>query len=71
MSLMNFKVTGTHCKSCKILIEDIMEDLDTEVVSLDLDEQAQVAKLQVKSDKSADEIKKAIEAEGEYIVTEE
>lgn len=65
---MKIEIKGIHCKSCKMLIEDVMDDLEADVKSFTVDEKKQVGKLEIESSKSPEEIKKAIEVEGEYTV---
>ena len=57
-----------HCKSCKMLIEDILDDLNITILSFDFDEDEMVGHLEVDTDKSKQQIKEAIESEGEYTV---
>lgn len=68
MSLKTVEIKGMHCKSCKMLIEDIMDDLDSEVVSFDVDQKKQIGILKVETEKTGKEIADAIKAEGEYTV---
>jgi cation transport ATPase len=60
-------VKGTHCKSCKVLIEDICED-STGVKSCTVD--FKTGKTVIEHEKGADlkKLKKEIEAEGDYKV---
>jgi len=69
MSLKRFKIEGMHCKSCKMLIEDVMEDLGIEIKSFKVDEDKQVGKLEVETDKDDKEIIDAIQEEGDYKVS--
>ena len=69
MEQLKLKINGMHCKSCKMLIEDVMEDLSSEVISFNVDEGKQEGILEVKTDASFDDLKSAIEKEGEYKVS--
>ena len=69
MEQIKLKINGMHCKSCKMLIEDVMEDLNSKVISFDVDDVKQIGILEIKSDASFDSLKYAIEKEGEYEVS--
>ena len=66
---MKFTIKGMHCKSCKALIEDVLDDMNIKVVSFDVNEEEQLGQLQIEADNSAEDIIKAIQEEGEYTVT--
>jgi len=69
MPSMKLTIQGMHCKSCKMLIEDAMEELGVEISSFQVDEKKQKGILEINTTKKAEEIIKAIEKEGEYKVT--
>src|ERR1035437_3596667 len=50
-----FHVKGTHCASCKILIEDILEEQDF-IVNSKVDLKNETVRIETNSDKSAEEI---------------
>ena len=59
---INLKIKGMHCKSCKMLIEDALDDLG---VKSNVDNEKGTATIEFDENKiSADKIKKAIEKEG-------
>tara|TARA_Y100000310_G_scaffold312690_1_gene360248 strand:- start:314 stop:541 length:228 start_codon:yes stop_codon:yes gene_type:complete len=56
------KITGMHCKSCKMLIEDALEDIN---VKSDVSVEREEATVEFDEAKvSLDKVKKAIEDEG-------
>ena len=65
---LRLEIKGMHCKSCKMVIEDVLEDLGVKVVSFDLDEGSQTGVLELQTDKTSKEISDAIKAEGEYTI---
>jgi len=68
MTLLKFIITGMHCKSCKMLIEDVLEDLNCKIISFEVDEQKQEGTLQIESEVDAQKIITDIQAEGDYKV---
>src|ERR1035437_826264 len=50
-----FHVKGTHCASCKILIEDIFKEQDF-IVNSKVDLKNETVQIETNSDKSAEEI---------------
>ena len=59
---MNLKVKGMHCKSCKMLIEDALDDLG---VKSNVDNEKGTATIDFDENKiTAEEIKKVIVKEG-------
>lgn len=55
MKKYTFHVTGTHCASCKILIEDILKEQDF-VKSVRVDLKKEIIEIETDSGKSAEEI---------------
>ena len=51
----SFHVTGTHCASCKILIEDILKGEDS-VKSIEVDLKKETVEIETESEKSAEEL---------------
>ncbi|MBT3407832.1 heavy-metal-associated domain-containing protein [Candidatus Woesearchaeota archaeon] len=60
------KIKGVHCKSCKMLIEDVLSDINVKLISWKLN--GNEATIQVDGNSSFEEIKKLIESEGDYKV---
>ena len=60
----NLSVEGMHCKSCKILVNDILKELGASNISIDVDEKKNMGK--VSFDYSGDKklVNMAIEKEG-------
>ena len=50
-----FHVTGTHCASCKILIEDILKEQEI-VKSVDVNLKKEIVEIETESDKSKEEL---------------
>ncbi|HIH37768.1 heavy metal transporter [Candidatus Woesearchaeota archaeon] len=69
MARIKLEVKGMHCKSCKMLIQDVLEDEGAQVISMKIDEKKQVGIITVETDKDPGILSKAIEAEGDYKVT--
>ena len=60
-------VKGMHCKSCKMLIEDELEDLGAQDVEVTMDDSAQEGKVRFDHD-DPQAVADAIEALGDYEV---
>jgi copper chaperone len=59
---INLKIKGMHCKSCKMLIEDALDDLG---VKSNVDNEKGTATIEFnESNITEEKIKKAIEKEG-------
>jgi copper chaperone CopZ len=58
-------IQGTHCKSCKFLIEDIASDIPG-VISINVDHET--GKTEIEYDETLDwnKLKSAIEGQGDY-----
>jgi len=69
MSEKKFVIKGMHCKSCSMLIEDILEDMDIKVKSLTVDDDKKEGTLLIDTDQDPNKIKETIEAEGDYTVS--
>ena len=67
---MKFTIKGMHCPSCKLLVEDILEDLNIKVNSLTVDEKKQIGILDAPTNNPQALIKE-IEAETGYEVSYE
>jgi copper chaperone CopZ len=60
------KIKGMHCKSCKMLIEDALEEID---VKSNVNVEAETIELGYDESKiSLEKIKSTIKAEGDYEV---
>jgi copper chaperone CopZ len=57
-------VKGMHCKSCVMLVTDVLQDLGAKDISIDLNEKKQVAKITLEYAGKKEDIVKAIAAEG-------
>lgn len=55
MKTLTFHVTGTHCASCKILIEDVLND-QSFINRSQVDLKKETVTIQIESDQSAEEI---------------
>jgi len=51
----NFHVTGTHCASCKILIEDILKEQDV-VKNVQVNLNKEIVEIETESEKNAEEL---------------
>jgi copper chaperone CopZ len=68
MTEVKFYIKGTHCKSCKMLITDVLEDLGVTIKSFDMDEGKKESNLVVDTDIESQKIIDMIQSEGEYTV---
>ncbi|MBT3836068.1 heavy-metal-associated domain-containing protein [Candidatus Woesearchaeota archaeon] len=60
------KIKGMHCKSCKMLLEDALEDIN---VKVDVNYDLGTAEVEFDESKtSLEKIKETIKAEGDYQV---
>ena len=65
---MKLKIEGMHCKSCRMLIEDVLGDEGIIPLHFEMNTNTQEGILDLNTEKSEDEIKKLIEDEGDYKV---
>ncbi len=65
--MVSLKVSGMHCKSCVILVEDELEDIGASNISVILDESSQTGAISFDG-VDISEAKSAIEELGNYIV---
>ncbi|MBI3032480.1 heavy-metal-associated domain-containing protein [Candidatus Woesearchaeota archaeon] len=65
---MKFQVEGMHCKSCKMLVQDSLEELGANVVSIEVDEKKKQGRIIVNTTLDQQKIIEAIEKEGSYKV---
>lgn len=68
MSRIKLVVKGMHCKSCKMLIEDELEEIGATEIKITVDEASKQGSVECETDKTKDEIIKLIESQGEYSV---
>jgi copper chaperone CopZ len=68
MNDLKLTVDGMHCRSCVMLVQDELEDLGANNVSVKLDELSKKGTVSLVTDKSRADIIKAIESLGEYKV---
>jgi copper chaperone CopZ len=70
--LLHMKTTltvhGMHCKACVALVTEALEDTGAKNVTITLDEKAQRARIQLETNRTKEELTRAIEAEGDYTV---
>lgn len=64
---INFHIKGTHCQSCKLLIEDVCRDLP-EVTACTVNAETGDAELEYTEGLDLGLVKKEIEALGSYTV---
>ncbi|MBN1385477.1 hypothetical protein JW968_00690 [Candidatus Woesearchaeota archaeon] len=65
---MELEIKGLHCKACKGLIEDIMEEQGAKISSFKVDEKSKIGVLTIKTERSSKNIISSIESEGDYKV---
>ena len=68
MSKHEFVVKGMHCKSCRMLVEDILEDAGATNIKVDLDEANKKGAVSFESDKTPEELANLIKEEADYEV---
>jgi copper chaperone CopZ len=68
MPELKFTMKGTHCKSCKMLIEDVLEEMNIKVVSIEINEAKKEGRLIVNTEVDPQKIIDTIQAEGDYTV---
>ena len=67
MAKINLDLKGTHCKSCKMVIEDVLGDLGATDVQVTVDEKNQTGKVSCEFDDKKKVIE-AIQKEGYRVV---
>ena len=67
MGMINLTVIGMHCGSCKMLVEDALNDLGAKKIKISVNEKIKVGEVSCEYE-DKNKIIKAIEAEG-YKVT--
>lgn len=65
-----FEIKGVHCKSCKMLITDVLEDEGVKILKFDENLDAQNAKIKIESKLSPEQIMEFIRSAGEYEVVQ-
>ena len=45
MSTISVKVKGMHCNSCKIIVEEALQDIGAKNISIAIDEKKQIGKV--------------------------
>lgn len=66
---VTINIEGMHCKSCKMLIEDISEDIEG-INSCKVDEKTHKATIDYKTEEALNKLKKEIESAGNYKITQ-
>lgn len=64
MTKYNFNAEGMHCKSCKMLVADVLEELGALNISIDVDEKKKVGRVAFDYSGDKKKIVSAIEKEG-------
>ena len=64
MAKYNLNVEGMHCKSCKILVTGVLEELGASNISMDVDEKRKMGKVAFDYSGDKKSIILAIEKEG-------
>jgi len=64
MAKMKLKGKGPHCKSCKMLLTDVLEELGAKEISIDLNEEKKIASCVFTYSGDKNDAIKAIEEEG-------
>jgi len=67
MSKIDLNLKGTHCKSCKLVIEDVLGDLGATHVRVEINEKEQTGKVSCEFDDQK-KIVEAIQKEGYTVV---
>lgn len=63
MSKITLKVKKMHCKSCKMLIEEALQDIGAKDISISVDEKKQIGTVSC-SHADISQVKEAIKKEG-------
>ena len=64
MTKFNLNVKGMHCKSCKILVADVLEELGASSILIDVDEKKKLGKVLFDYSGDKKSVISAIEQEG-------
>ena len=64
MTKYNLNVEGMHCKSCKILINDVLQELGASSISIEADEKRKIGKISFDYSGDKKNVISAIEKEG-------
>ena len=67
MTKINLNLKGTHCKSCKIVIEDALGDLGATNVHVEINEKEQTGKVSCEFDDKK-KVVEAIQKQGYKVV---
>lgn len=68
MSHMQIKVKGMHCPSCKMLIEEELEDAGCTNIKTDLNTESQIGEISFNTELQKEKITKIIQDQGDYKV---
>lgn len=66
--MQSFEIKGMHCKSCIMLVQDILEDINVDVKEFTLNEKEQKGILRTENQMPASNIIDAIQKETAYKV---
>ena len=64
MTKHNLEVKGMHCKSCVMLVTDVLEESSAKNISISLDEKKQIGKVSFEYSGDKKKVIGAIEKEG-------
>ena len=64
MTKYTFNVQGMHCRSCKMLVTDILQELGASTISIDVDEKKKIGKVSFNYSGDKKLVNMAIEKEG-------
>ncbi len=70
MNSLTFEIEGLHCQSCKMLINEILNDEGVRVRSFDVDLKKQVGKIVADTKLAPSKIVALITGAGEYKITQ-
>ena len=64
MTKYNLSVQGMHCRSCKMLVTDILQELGASNISIEVDEKKKIGKVSFNYSGDKKLVNMAIEKEG-------
>ncbi|MEK6942859.1 MAG: hypothetical protein AABX00_02245 [Nanoarchaeota archaeon] len=64
MTKYNISIQGMHCKSCKMLVDDILCDSGAKSIKIEVDDKKKIGKASFEFSGNFNELKKEIESNG-------
>ena len=64
MAKINLEVIGMHCKSCAIIVTDVLEEIGASKILISVDEKKKIGKVSFEYSGNKNDAIKAIEKEG-------